>query len=451
MANWFRRPGGAVVIQFSGLDKRKRTLSLGEASDGTADRAFRVVKSLVDAARYAQPVPPDVAAWLDALPDETYARFVVAGLVNAREKRETVRVTVAAHAEAFITRRTDIKPASLLVYRQVVRNLAEHFGETLIADVTPGDCDDFARFLMTTARSAKQVERQGAALSPATCGKRLQLASTIFGDAQRRGLISSNPFADVKKPGAVNIDRQQYVPAESVETLIEAEPDPEWRLLLALARYLGLRTPSEPFSLTWDCIDWEKRRIRINSPKTEVHGKPYRTAPIPPEVLAHLERLYTLAPEGAVYVLDRLRQRDSVKAAERGFWAGLNLRTALLKKIERAGLTVWPRLWHALRASAETDLVARFPVHVVAGWLGNTPTVATKHYLMTTDADFDRAASETALPKALLSGPEKQRIGQRTAPGNAKNPVNTGLLRNRLEDRGFEPLTSCMPCKRSPS
>ncbi len=68
MANWFRRPGGAVVIQFSGLDKRKRTLSLGEASDGTADRAFRVVEALVEAARYSQPAPPDAMAWLEALP-----------------------------------------------------------------------------------------------------------------------------------------------------------------------------------------------------------------------------------------------------------------------------------------------------------------------------------------------------------------------------------------------
>jgi integrase len=451
MASILRRKTGGVAIQFLDVNNKRRTLGLGNAPERFVTRAAEVVDDLLKAAGYGTPVPADSTAWLNGLNDEQHARFVAAGLVHPREKREAVRVTVASHTEAFIARRTDIKPASLLVYRQVVRNLAEHFGETLIADVTPGDCDDFARFLMTTARSAKQVERQGAALSPATVGKRLQLASTIFGDAQRRGLISSNPFADVKKPGAVNIDRQQYVPAETVETLIEAEPDPEWRLLLALARYLGLRTPSEPFSLTWDCVDWEKRRIRINSPKTEVHGKPYRMAPILPEVMPHLERLDELAPPGTVYVLDRLRQRDSVKAAERGFWAGLNLRTALLKKIERAGLTVWPRLWHALRASAQTDLSARFPTHVVAGWLGNTPMVASKHYLMTTDADFDRAASESALQSALHTGPELQRNGRRAAPGNAKTPVKTGVLRNRLEDRGFEPLTSCMPCKRSPS
>ena len=31
------------------------------------------------------------------------------------------------------------------------------------------------------------------------------------------------------------------------------------------------------------------------------------------------------------------------------------------------------------------------PIHIVAAWLGNTPKIALKHYLMATDADFDLA------------------------------------------------------------
>ncbi len=113
----------------------------------------------------------------------------------------------------------------------------------------------------------------------------------------------------------------------------------------------------------------------------------------------------------------------------------------MLRKLEKAGIPPWPKLWHALRASAETDLAARFPIHVVAGWLGNTPKIAAKHYLMTTDDDFDRAATETALPKALLSAPEKQRNRQRTAPVNAKNPRNAGFLQSKIAERGLEPPT----------
>jgi integrase len=438
MANWFRRPAGAVVVQFVGIDKRKRTLSLGNVGDRVAERAYRVVESLVDAARYSQPAPPDAVAWLDGLPDETYSRFVAVGLVNAREKRDAARVTVAAHAEAYLARRTDVKHSTRLVLGHVIRNLADYFQTTPLADVMAGDCDDFARWLASGGRSADQSKRKGAGLSPATCGKRLQWCSSIFRDGVRRGLIPSNPFDDVKKPGATNTDRQQYVPAEVIETLIEAEPDPEWRALLAMSRYLGVRVPSEPFSMVWSDVDWERKRIRIPSPKTECHGKAFRVAPLLPEVMRHLEALDAVAPEGSLHVFSRLRERESAKAAETGLWANLNLRTGLLRKLAKAGIAPWPKLWHALRASAETDLAARFPIHVVAGWLGNTPKIAAKHYLMTTDDDFDRAATETALPKALLALPETVGIDRKPTPGNAKTPRKSGFLLHRIAERGRE-------------
>ena len=52
-----------------------------------------------------------------------------------------------------------------------------------------------------------------------------------------------------------------------------------------------------------------------------------------------------------------------------------------------------PKLFHALRSSRETELAGEFPIHVVTAWLGNTPTIALRHYLLTTDADFEKAAS----------------------------------------------------------
>src|SRR5262249_821553 len=61
------------------------------------------------------------------------------------------------------------------------------------------------------------------------------------------------------------------------------------------------------------------------------------------------------------------------------------------KIIRRAGLEPWPRLWHSMRASCETDLARQFPLAVVAKWLGNTQAVAMRHYVDVTDADFERA------------------------------------------------------------
>jgi hypothetical protein len=49
-----------------------------------------------------------------------------------------------------------------------------------------------------------------------------------------------------------------------------------------------------------------------------------------------------------------------------------------------------------LRASRETELVEKYPVQVVTAWLGNTPSVAMRHYLMTTDEHFDAAVKDDA-------------------------------------------------------
>ena len=89
---------------------------------------------------------------------------------------------------------------------------------------------------MAEGRTAEQVGTKGTGLATATCGKRLQLAATIFGDARERRLTSDNPFAAVRKPGSTNSERLAYVPAETIERLIELDPNPEWRLLFCLAR-----------------------------------------------------------------------------------------------------------------------------------------------------------------------------------------------------------------------
>lgn len=105
------------------------------------------------------------------------------------------------------------------------------------------------------ARTRGKSTKAKKGLSPATIGKRIQWCCAFFRDAVRRKLISSNPFADVKQPKATNPERQQYIPASTIEPIIEFTPDAEWKCLIALSRYLGLRCPSEHFSLTWSCVD----------------------------------------------------------------------------------------------------------------------------------------------------------------------------------------------------
>jgi hypothetical protein len=67
------------------------------------------------------------------------------------------------------------------------------------------------------------------------------------------------------------------------------------------------------------------------------------------------------------------------------------MRTTFGKIVRRAGVEPWPRLWHSLRASCESDLAQSFPLATVTKWLGNTPSVALRHYVDPTEVAFDRA------------------------------------------------------------
>lgn len=167
----------------------------------------------------------------------------------------------------------------------------------------------------------------------------------------------------------------------------------DWRLIISLARFGGLRCPSEVLSLRWQDIDWKAGRITVRSPKTEHHeGKGSRVIPLFPELRGLLEEAKAAARPNAEHVVNGYREKA---ITDRG-WRSCNLRTQFERLIKRAGLEPWPRLFHNLRASRETELAATYPIQVVTAWLGNTPRIALKHYLQVTDADFARAAADAS-------------------------------------------------------
>ena len=84
----------------------------------------------------------------------------------------------------------------------------------------------------------------------------MSLATTMLNDAVRHEFIDKNPFDGWRKPlknltSRTNKARQRFISREDFSLLIEQARDAEFRLLLALARFSGRRTPSEPLSLQW--------------------------------------------------------------------------------------------------------------------------------------------------------------------------------------------------------
>ena len=431
MASISRDSNGRRTIQFVAADGKRKSIRLGKVSGKMAE-AIKVRVEILNAAVISKcPIDGDTAAWVAGIGAELAAKLAAVGLIPKRPERDAARL--GKFLDTYIERRTDVKPNTRRNLEACKARLVEYFGaEKTLADITPADADAFLL-------SLRQQYANG------TAGRTVKRAKQFFRAAVRAKVIAENPFADVKPPSQVNESRKFFVALATAYKVLDACPDAEWRLLFALSRFGGLRCPSEHFSLTWGDVDWERGRFRVHSPKTEHHEDGGdRWVPIFPELRPYLEEAFELAPDGAVYVINRYRDTNK------------NLRTRLYRIIHRAGLKPWPKLFHNLRASRETELAADYPIHVVCAWIGNTERIAAKHYLQVTEDYFERAgkgaaksgavALQNAVQSAAVSdcqeGAETTQALANQGFRQVLSIVCKSLQDNRLPPRGLEPLSS---------
>ena len=100
-------------------------------------------------------------------------------------------------------------------------------------------------------------------LSPSTAAATVRRMKTVFRFAVMKGWIADNPLQDISiKYSPTRKDRRFFTRDEYL-TLLEHCPNQEWRVILALARYAGLRCPSEVMQLRWRDINWKAKGINI--------------------------------------------------------------------------------------------------------------------------------------------------------------------------------------------
>lgn len=378
------KDGRRIIQFFHPEDGKRKTLRLGRV-DIKAARSVRVrVETIVAAKAQGVALDLDTAKWLADRPDGFYNKLMGVDLAHPREPKAThekpAGTSLVSFLDGYMAIRTNAKPATLVVWRQTRRYLLDFFGPSKpIEEINPGDAEEWRIWL--GERKNRRDKADPRTLSKTTINKRVGFAKQFFKFAVKKRLIAENPFAELKSTNLANRERDYFVTREEAEKVLASCPDAQWRLLFALSRYGGLRCPSEHLSLRWSDIDWERGRMRVRSPKTEHHeGGDSRLVPIFPELQPYLDTAWDeLGDEPGEFVISRYRN------------AGVNLRRMLQKIIERAGLTPWPKLWHNLRATRQTELEEQFPSHVVCSWIGNSQAIARKHYLQVTDEHFEKA------------------------------------------------------------
>jgi integrase len=375
---------------------------LGKAADAVRFRVECLLESAITGA-----MDRDTALWLRDITvrnAELRANLAAVGLVDPLEPQSKGQ-TMAEFLDDFVLRNAPTKkPSTVAVWRQVVQMLKTYMPAGIqLADVTTGHAKAFLAKLQARVKEGT--------MRPTTVHNRIGFARQFFQDAVDWEHIPKNPFASrAIKTSVPSTKSNVEVPRETIEAILE-HCDPTWAAIVGLSLYGGLRTPSETLSLKWGDIDFENRRMSIPEPKVEHHeGRGVRCCPMFPELAPLLEKLFAEAtqtlghhPSREDYVIGKDAYR---KAAMRtGGWANSNLRTQFLKLLRRAGVAPWPRLFHSMRATRQTELECSFPLHVVCSWLGNTESIARKSYLLLTESDFEKAIQSQKLPDAKADAP----------------------------------------------
>jgi len=396
MASIINDPNGRKHIEFNGIDGKRRGIRLGKAPLRDAVVFKSRLEYLTSIRIQGSSPDAETSKWLASLPAKVQGKLSKAGLIESKNAAAITKLL--PFIDEYIANRTDAKERTLINLRTARDYLAKHFGaDTMLDSVTPGHADEFYRFLI------RPKDQKGAGLGLNTARRICGRAKQFFAIALKKRLLTENPFAGIKcRVHGSSEDRKYFVTRAEAEKVLAACPDNEWRLIFALSRFAGLRCPSEHLALRWSDIDWQRDRFTVRSPKTEHHeGKASRVIPIFPELRPHLEAARAEAPKDAEYVIGSYRLDNA------------NLRSRLFRIIKAAGLKPWPKVFHNLRSSRQTELAGQFPIHVVCDWIGNSVAIAQKHYLQVTESHLAKAIGEVDA-KVTQNMAEHRRITEKS-------------------------------------
>jgi integrase len=250
----------------------------------------------------------------------------------------------------------DVQESTFCAIDDSLDHLARLFATTQIRAIGPED------LLAWQSELAKTRAKS-------TVGKIGRHIRAFFAWLVAQRAIDETPAAELATTNDVGI--KHFVDRSTIDTLLKTSIDEEFSALIVLARYAGLRIPSEIRTLNFSDVDRVTRRVKIRDRKRRRD----REVPLFPELV---NLLTGSAQDGLV-----LPALASVPAS--------TLSSRFESLIAAAGLKPWPRLWHSLRASRETELVQQFGLKAASTWIGNSEAVALKSYLLITDDLWSKA------------------------------------------------------------
>ena len=331
------------------LDGRQRQIYLGKNhTAASAARVGEVVKELL-LCRYRAESPPvkllQQVRYFDARLTATIRRHGILEYCDSG-------LTLGKLLDDFMEQKRELAESTLATYRSHLKVIREFFGEkTLVSEI---DVDRGLAFRLYL------FDRDYA---PVTVGWRVRTLRTIFRLARKRRLVYENPFQEVPTGPKTNDDNFRFVEQRDIETILTHTNRTELRFAVRLARYAGLRMPSEIRNMKFS--DFGRLGFFVHdNPKTGRREVPF---------------FHELRPDFEILKHNRGK---SDPVFSRPLTHQNNLRTCFLRLIAKAGFEPWPRLFNNLRASRVTELDEQgFNEKTLDSIFGNTESIRRRHYV----------------------------------------------------------------------
>lgn len=256
----------------------------------------------------------------------------------------------------------EVCESTLALDRDTVRRIKAFCDDIPLEDFGPAMADDFRLCLLSTG------------LAPTTVAANVSRAHAMFRRAVRRGLIERNPFDLVPRSMPQPLRREPQLSDQVAEDLIRAAPDDEWRKLIGLVAYAGLRR-CEAIGITYEAVDYERNRLVVPNIKTSA-----RTGRLERDVLMEPRLAELLC---VTYVDDPTRKVCIVQVP--------SMHRKMHAIIRRAGYDPWPMPFHAWRKWRSSTWKQRYPEFIVDAWLGHSIGVARRHYTQIPEEVYQHA------------------------------------------------------------
>jgi integrase len=296
--------------------------------------------------------------------------------INAsRIAREVIRIpTLGEFLTRYLTvRKAEVAPGTLELHERTGTYLKEFFGKDVRLDeITKATARDFMAALADNKLTTK--------VKPSACtvNQHLRNARRMFALAVDDELLLANPFDRLARANPPSKAWHEVTDEEFSQMMAAARPD--WRILLGLARWAGLRR-GEALDLRWDQVDWDHHRLTvIANEEWQPKDKDKRVVPIVPELYALLLAAFQEAAEG---------QKKLVP----GTINARNIDRDFKVLCRRSGVVPWKKPMHTLRKTCLTRWAKEHPQHVVKEWAGHGDERTTsQYYLKVSEREYDAAA-----------------------------------------------------------